>query len=478
MGMDREKSAQSDTLCVDLDGTLLRTDLLHETFIQLLKRKPHFLGLVPFWLLQGRAQLKRKIAEQTDIDPAILPYNEEVVNFLKDEHQRGRRLVLASAADKILADKVAEHLGFFDEVLASDEGLNLKGRNKQAALTEKYGEGSYSYIGDSKSDVHIWNSASEAYVVTSGKSFVKKVNKDNKVVDSFSSGKSFAAIFKALRVHQWVKNLLLFVPILMAHKVADPQLLWQVVLGFFSFCFVASGVYVLNDLLDLEADRQHVKKQHRPFASGSLPLYWGGILIPLLLVAGALLALALPTNFMFLLAGYFILTTLYSFQLKRIVLIDIFTLAMLYTLRVLAGGFAATVPVSEWLLAFSMFMFLSLACVKRYSELLPLKESTDMAAGRGYQAGDISQIGRFGTISGYLAVLVLALYISSDDVTALYRHPAILWLLCPVILYWISRVWLLTHRGQMHEDPIVFALHDYTSYLVGAISAALLLAGS
>jgi 4-hydroxybenzoate polyprenyltransferase len=285
-------------------------------------------------------------------------------------------------------------------------------------------------------------------------------------------------LLKAMRVHQWVKNILIFVPLLMAFQILDVNLAIRAAGAFIAFSLMASGTYLFNDLMDLEADRAHPTKRHRPFASGALSVRWGQVLIPALVGAGLVIGWFLSVPFLIVLVGYTIITLTYSLRLKRLVLVDVLVLAGLYTWRIFAGAIAAGVALSAWLLAFSMFMFFSLALLKRTSELLEMRaEGKLKASGRGYHVDDLSQLTIFGSTSGYISVLVLALYINSDAVRALYHRPEALWLICPLILYWVSRVWLIGHRGQMHSDPIVFALKDRVSYGVGAIVVGLLAIG-
>jgi 4-hydroxybenzoate polyprenyltransferase len=280
---------------------------------------------------------------------------------------------------------------------------------------------------------------------------------------------------RALRLHQWSKNVLVFLPLLAAHKALEPELLFRTLLAFLAFGLVASGHYVLNDLLDLEADRRHARKRNRPFASGALPASAGVALVPALLAAGVAVALLLPRGFQAVLAGYLAATSAYSLALKRVVILDVLLLAGLYTSRMFAGAFAADVPVSEWLASFSMFLFLSLALLKRASEIV---ETAQALHGRGYLASDREPIFGMGVASGYLAVLVLALYVSSNEVRLLYSHPGWLWALCPLVLYWVSRLWIRAHRGEVRDDPVLFALRDPASWLVAALGATILLLGT
>jgi 4-hydroxybenzoate polyprenyltransferase len=297
------------------------------------------------------------------------------------------------------------------------------------------------------------------------------------LVSSRSQPRWLAAVH-ALRVHQWVKNLLIFVPVILDHKLFQGAAMAKAAIGFTAFCGAASGGYILNDILDLEADRRHATKRYRPFASGALPPALGVALAPLLMLGSIWLSWALlSSRFVAGLGLYVVLTTAYSTYLKRIAVLDVILLAGLYTLRVLAGVAAAHVRFSTWLLAFSMFLFLSLAFLKRYAEISALDPAADdRVRGRGYLRGDREWLGSMGSSSGYLSVLVLALYINSDQVVALYHTPLLLWLVCPLLLLWISRMWLRAYRGQIHEDPIVAAVRDPLSYLMGALMGLIMYA--
>jgi len=281
----------------------------------------------------------------------------------------------------------------------------------------------------------------------------------------------FKNIIKALRIHQWVKNILIFVPLFLAHKFNDPELVTKSLISFVSFCFCASAFYIFNDLTDLTSDRSHPTKKGRPFASGALSIGTGIMLIPILLGISLLLALRVDPYFFNALIGYAILTGLYSSIIKKIVILDVVVLASFYAIRLFAGALAVRVEISEWLLAFSMFLFLSLAFAKRHSELFAMRaRKQNEAKGRGYVASDLEQVSQLGSTSGYISVLVMALYVSSSEVASLYSSPRTLWLICPLLLYWIGRIWILAHRGALHEDPIIFALKDKASYIVGILA--------
>ncbi|MBX7143043.1 MAG: UbiA family prenyltransferase [Oligoflexia bacterium] len=476
---ERKTSHSQRPLCVDLDGTLIHTDMLFESLFGVLKTSPLKLLTLPFVLLRGRARLKRELASSYQFDPSLLPYREDLLTFIRNERAQGRPIYLSTASDQLIAAKIAEHVGVFDGVLASDGSRNNKAASKAEALAQQFGERGFDYAGDSRADLSVWRRAEGAVLVGDANRHSSAQVEEQRIVGRFPNPPRRVAktVLKAIRVHQWVKNLLLFLPLILAHRAADALPLSHVLVGFFSFCFCSSSVYVLNDLLDLESDRHHHSKRNRPFASGVLSIGFGLVAVPSLLLSSLALALLIPPQFLAVLAGYFAVTLAYSLRLKQIVLVDILTLAALYTVRIIAGGAAAGVAVSEWLLAFSMFFFMSLACVKRYSELLILRQHNKQEAkGRGYVASDLEQIGQFGSAAGYLSVLVLALYVNSHDVSALYSRPQVLWLVCPLLLYWISRIWLIAHRGKLHEDPIVFAIHDKVSYVVGLLAVFIMIA--
>ena len=462
---------RSIPLCVDLDGTLVRTDTLLESLLRLFKQAPLSLPLLPVWLLRGRAYFKRQLAARIRLDAATLPYHAEFLAWLREEHGRQRELVLCTAADQEIAQAVARHTGLFSRVLSSDGAENLKSERKRAKLVELFGERGYDYAGDAAADLPVWRSARRAVIVGADGTTRARAARIAEIERSFdAAGGRLLLWFKALRLHQWVKNLLIFLPVLLAHRL-DAQAMSQALAAFFAFSLCASSVYLLNDLLDLDSDRAHPRKHSRPFASGALPLSQGMIASPLLLAAGFALAAVLPLRFVLVLAFYYAVTLAYSMVLKRIATVDVMLLAGLYTLRIIAGGAATGVVLSFWLLAFSMFIFLSLGIIKRYTELDLLKDGGGVAAGRGYVADDLPLLRSLGVAAGYGAVVVLALYINSPQSQAEYTHPKWLWLLCPLLLYWISRAWMYTHRGRMHDDPVVFALSDGVSLVIAALMA-------
>lgn len=460
-------------LCVDLDGTLTSSDLLAESFLMLVKKNPVYLLACMVWLLKGRAYLKAEIAKRISIDVSLLPYNMSFVSFLRDQRENGRDLYLCTASNQQLADQIASHFGFFSGVLASDEVRNLKGSQKCRALTAHFGDRGFDYCGNELADLPVWKQARRAIVVGDRRTAAaaKKVNQATIVFEERRS--LWRLVVKEMRIYQWVKNLLIFVPLLASHRFTDVTTVLAEVIAFFSFSFCASAGYLLNDMLDLNADRSHPKKKHRPFASGQLSLTFGMMLTATLLFAATALAFQLEPLFRVVLAAYFIATLLYSFELKRFVLVDVFALAALYTSRIIAGGTAGDIPLSDWLILFSVTMFLSLAMVKRYTELDGLlRNGQACASGRGYDTHDLGILRSFGIASGYVAVLILALYLNSADVHALYRYPHALWVLFGLLLYWVSRAWMLAFRGEMHEDPIVYAVKNRFSLLVIFLCAA------
>ena len=471
-------SGEWKPLCVDLDGTLIRTDLLLESLLILIKKRPWTVFQIPFWLLRGgRANLKHAIAQRVNIDVELLPFQAELVEFLKKEQASGRPLILTTASHHKFAHQVADHLGIFAQVHASDANCNLSGSIKRDALIQHYGTNNFDYAGNSRADFPVWSMAEHAVVVNPGLGVLQGAAARCAVSHTFVDKKATLKTWgKALRIHQWLKNLLLFLPMLLAHQISQIGLWVDGLLAFISFSLCASSVYLLNDLLDLPADRNHPRKRLRPFASGEIPLTQGLFFIPvLLLLAFGIAALWLPPAFLAVLAGYYLLTVSYSFWLKAAVLLDALLLAGLYTIRIIAGMAATQIGASFWLLTFSIFLFFSLALVKRYSELLVLKQRGQLTThGRGYHVEDLSNLMGFGVASGFMAVLVSALYINSEKVKVLYHHPAFLWLVSPVLLYWISRIWLITHRGGMHDDPIVFAAKDKGSWVTAAIIGGLL----
>ena len=467
-------AVQAPVLCADLDGTLIKTDLLWECVVVLLKSRPWVLLLIPVWLFQGRAVVKRKLAERVDLNPDTLPYRRDVAEFLSDQKRTGRTLILVTAAAKSLAERVAARTGLFDEVYATQDNINLKGKAKANLLTSKFSESGFEYIGNSDSDLAVWKAARAAYVVG-----------DEKLARRAASVASLKQVFtvqrptlrtwaRALRGHHWAKNVLLFLPLILAHKIQLYPWLMSCA-GFVLFGLCASSLYLLNDLLDLHSDRAHPWKSSRPLAAGETSIQTG------LLASASLIIIALGFGFLFsisfglVLTAYAVLTVWYSLQIKRVVLLDVFVLSSFYSIRIWAGGLISGTFLSQWFLAFSLFFFLSLAMAKRYSELLHAEELVKSGnSGRSYRPSDRELISTLGIGSCFSSVVIFALYVHSQEILSLYRRPAPLLLICPVVLYWLSRVWLKAHRGELHEDPVTLAMRDPVSYLLAAVTLAII----
>lgn len=455
-------------LCVDLDGTLVKSDTLLDALCQFVRQHPSQIWRLPLWVTGGRARFKREVSNRVRLDVARLPYNTELLRHLQAQNRAGRAIYLATGADDGLAARVAAHLGIFQKTLASDGQTNLTGGNKLARLTAQFGE--FDYIGNATADLPLLVHAREASLANPTLSLrlalrVKRIP----IARTFTDRRPFfRTLAKAIRIHQWAKNVLLFLPLLLSHNLRAVSIR-AAIAAFFCFSFTASANYLVNDLLDIESDRHHPRKRFRPFAAGDLPIL-GGMVLALLLAASSLALLPLlPRAFALWLLLYIGATTAYSVYLKKLAIVDVLVLSGLYTLRMMAGGAATGTEISQWLSGFSSFLFLSLAMVKRFSELENLRErGTASTHGRGYLVADIEQIRAFGTASAYAAVLVFSIYIARPDVEVLYKHASRLWLIVPLLLYWINRVWLMASRGELDDDPVIFALRDPLSLAVGA----------
>lgn len=453
-------------LCVDLDGTLIKSDMLWETFVRILRQNPFALLAAPWWWMKGRAHLKKMLSARATVDATRLPYHQRFLESVEQQHKDGRKLVLATASDMAMARPVAEHVGLFDEVLASDGQLNLRGSNKVRTLSERYGERGFDYAGNSHVDIPVWAGSRKAVVVNASKSLVSRAEKVTEVAAFFPREHNrFAALLALLRPHQWVKNLILFLPLIASHQIARSGPVLQATQAFVAFCLCASAIYILNDLLDLDADRQHPSKRHRPFAAGDLPMSIGLSLIVPMWMAGLFIGLLLSVKFALVLGLYIVLASAYGWRLKRVALLDVFLLASLYAVRLIAGHEATGVPYSPWLLAFCMSLFVCLALLKRFEELIGLKDrNKSKARGRGYRTEHLKPVAVLGFVAGVIAVVVLAMYVQSEQVLVLYHRPKLLLIACPLLLLWLGRVWLSAYNGRMHSDPVVFALRDPLSY--------------
>lgn len=453
-------------LVVDLDGTLTPTDTLVESLVKVVKQSPLNLARIPFWLMRGRAGFKEVIAAHTNISGEHLPYRASLLDYLREEKQKGRKIVLATAAHHSIAHNVANHLGLFDQVLATQVGHNLKGNEKLQAIQEHVGQ-CFVYAGDSQADVPIWKAAKAAVLVDVAENTAQAVRRDVQVEREFPGESGGLGVWiKALRVHQWLKNLLLFVPLLTAFSFLDLGKVASMVVAFMAFSLAASATYIVNDLWDLESDRAHPRKRLRPFASARLPIMNGLVVAAGALLLALLLAFSVSKAFLLMLLLYLVLTSAYSWVLKEYVLIDVLMLSLLYTLRILAGSVAIGISTSSWLLAFSVFVFLSLALVKRCAELVSLEENGKSATrGRDYRVTDLVVLWPLGVGAALSAVVVFGLFISAPETQGRYGTPQMLWLVAVGLIYWLARLWVKTSRGEMHDDPVIYAIKDRGSLL-------------
>lgn len=466
-------------LVVDLDGTLLRSDILLETFWSAIGRGGFNAVRAGGALLRGKAALKRTLAETGPIDVTTLPYDGQVAVYVKAWRAGGGKAALVTASDERIAGDIQDHLGIFDEVYGSDGVRNLKGPNKAAFLSEQYAKGGFAYMGDTTADIPVWSKAARAITVNAAPALQHRVDGLGPETEHLETvSRSIRPYLKAIRPHQWLKNILVFLPMLAAHQY-DAQTFFYSFLAFIAFSAVASSAYIFNDLLDLAADRAHPRKCNRPFASGAVPLSHGTWMGAGLLLAGVLVAALVNWMLLGVLIGYYVITMAYSLDLKRRTIIDICTLAGLYTLRIAAGGAATSLTLSVWLLAFSIFFFLSLAAVKRQAELVDTARRGKLeASGRGYQVDDLPLISQVAISAGYVSVLVMALYVNSPIVVELYSYPVALWGVCLILLYWITRMVMITHRGRMDDDPVVFAAKDRISQICFLVILACVLGGA
>lgn len=462
-------------LCVNLDGTLVKSDTLIDSLLVLLRTRPALIFKLPGRLFHGKAAFKAFVSESISLDVTRLPYNGKLLQFLQQERNLGRSIYLATGADLGLARRVAAHLGIFTGVLGSDGQTNLTGNKKLDSLRSRLESSAFDYIGNARPDLPLLEHAAEPMVANPSLGLRMGLRaRGIRPTREFQERNSlFKSLLKAMRLHQWVKNLLIFVPLLLSHALTASRLL-TALLAFLCFSLAASATYIVNDLLDIETDRRHPRKRLRPFASGDLSALTGLVVVAAFLLLALSGARSLPADYYGWLLFYLATTLAYTWYLKRIALVDVLVLSGLYTLRLLAGGAATHTVISHWLAGFSIFLFLSLAFVKRFAELENLRASgLAPRNGRGYLVADTEQLRSFGTGSAYAAVVVFALYISGRDVTKLYREPGRLWLITPLMILWLSRVWLRASRGELNEDPVIFAVTDRMSLLIGAAVAVI-----
>lgn len=473
-----EDGAALVPLIVDVDGTLLRTDLLLESAFHFIRQQPWRAWDLVRWLRRGKAVLKAELADRIDLAVDALPYNESVLATIEEARREGRPIYLASASNHRYVAAIAAHLGLFDGIFASDATANLAGPHKARALVDSFGEGGFDYIGDSAVDVAVWRRARRAITIDAGRRALERIRAD--LVDVLvlpDVPRLRGTRLEALRPHQWSKNLLVFLPLLAAQEFTLAAAV-AATLAFVAFSMAASSAYIVNDLLDLQDDRRHPTKRHRPFAAGVVPLRTGLVTLPLLLVLAMIAAGAVSWALFVIVAGYFATTLLYSLLLKHKPLIDVLTLALLYTIRAVGGAVAISVLVSPWLLAFCLSVFLCLAIVKRLTEIRKLGHLASTTRIRGYVGDDVVILAALSAAAGFSSVLVLALYINSEAVRLLYTMPDLLWGVCVCLLYWVSRILLLANRGLIDDDPIVWAMTNRVSLATIALAGVVVLAAA
>ena len=473
----RIETAAGIPLVVDLDGTLIKVNSLQEAFVQLLAKQPLAALRALFLLKDGRASFKAAVADRVLLDPAALPFDEKVLAAMKEARAKGRKIYLATAANGLFATAIANSIGNIDGIFASDGETNLKGKTKAELLVAVFGEHGFDYIGNSKADLPVWKAARNVLVTGAPSALVDHLTREQLAPEVLRTrDKAAMAYLKALRPHQWLKNALLFLPALAGHAFTE-QALIPVLIAFASFSFGASSIYLINDMVDLPHDRAHPEKRHRPFAAGVIPVSHGAIFFLFMAALSLALALLLPPAFLIALVGYSCLSLSYSLYLKRKLMVDVVALAALYGIRVLAGSAVTGIILSQWLVGFCFFIFLSLALMKRTTEIIALPEdSENNIKGRGYRRTDLPVLVALTVASGFVGVLVLALYINSPDVTILYRRPDMLWGICIALVYWLGRAFFLTGRGEMRQDPVIFAATDRNSLLTGLVIVILFLA--
>lgn len=461
---------KSEYLIVDLDQTLINTDIFVESFVRYLSQNPFRIFVFFRHLISGRSNAKALLARNVTIDPSRLPYNEALLAYIREEfHSSGRRIYLATATHKVFAEQIAAYLGIFHGVIATTDRMNRKGKKKLAEIRAVVGNKTWTYAGDSAADMPIWRCADMAILVDAPRRSEKELSDLGKIEINFRrEGSMPSAFVRAIRPHQWAKNALIFVPLLTSHSYQAIDSVILSVLAFLSFCLCASGVYLLNDLVDIESDRKHASKSNRPIASGELPVaaaLSGAILLPL----AAFIIGWSTISFLFFVTvfAYLMANLAYSLFIKRIRTADVLTLAILYTVRIIAGAVAISVVLSSWLLAFSIFLFVSLAYLKRYIEVASVGSNDGALAGRGYSYADCETMFVLGASNATASILVLALFINSDDVRVQYQSPEILWLLCLIMLYWTNRIWVKARTGGIDDDPIAFAVRDKISLVLG-----------
>ncbi|MCX7909704.1 MAG: UbiA family prenyltransferase [Ignavibacteria bacterium] len=457
-----EEKKQTEVVCVDLDYTLISTDLLIEQITSFLKQNPLRIFLILIWLFKSRRFLKKKLSEYVNIDYQNLPYRTETIDYLLEAKRNNNKLLLVTASNQKIADNINNTLQIFDEVYGSNEEILMKGKTKAKFLEEKLGKFNFTYIGDSICDFHIWKISKNAILVSNSRfvQFLLKKQTKNFSGNLLENKTKISNFLKLIRIHQWIKNILIFAPILLAHKFFDFSVWTQSVIAFFAFSLIASSMYILNDIIDIENDRKHPKKKFRPIASGMISFYTAFFISLILLILGFFLSFEINLWFAFVCFLYVLLNFLYSLKIKQLFIFDVFLLSVFYVLRLYAGGLATNIPISNWLLAFSMFFFLSLATLKRFTELKISSNAEGNISGRPYNIDFTNFIQTFGISSSFASVIVFILYINSEKVWELYKFPSLLWIDAFLLLLWLMFIWFFAQKGKVDNDPVMEALKN------------------
>jgi len=471
------KDIENYDLYVDLDGTLIKTDILYESVLMLLKNNILYLFVLPFWWFKGKSILKYNVSKLVDINPKILPYNKAFLDYLKQQHQQGRKLILTTATTEKYAKAIADYLDIFTQTIASSVDKNISGAVKLNAISSHSDK--FIYAGNAVIDLKVFPYAQESIIVNPTYRLKKRLNELSNITEIFEIKQNHIwVILKSARVYQWVKNGLLFVPLLMSQQFYDSNAILDVVLAFFSFSLLASATYIINDLVDIPNDREHIRKKNRPLASGDLSIPSAIVMMMILFISSFIIAININITFILGLIFYLVLTLLYSFILKSYILMDAIALSLLYTTRIFVGALVINTIPSVWLITFSIFMFFSLALMKRCSELQVLvTQKKNRTPGRDYMVSDTYILASMGVTSGFMSILVVALYLNDIQNISRYSYPEVLWLVCPLLLYWIGRMWIKTFRDEMHDDPIVFTIKDKGSlFCISSILAIIITA--
>ena len=461
-------------LCVDLDGTLVKLDTLHQSLLLLIRRNPKSIFKILKWIQAGRASLKNEATKRVSIDPAYLPYNNKLLNFLKNEKNKGREIVLVTGANFRTANAVANHLEIFDHIMSSSETFNLFGPEKPKMILNKYNE--YDYVGDSIYDLPAFRAARKKIFVNPSLALLK--HKYDLLINEKKS--TLKSIFESLRINQWIKNILIFLPVLLAHKIHQGIYFNQCIVAFFSFSLTASAIYIFNDLLDISADQHHPRKKFRPIASGNIQIQCAIYLIPILLICSFVLLFFLPNNqsVAIILISYILMAFIYSLKLKQVIFLDVVLLTLFYNSRILIGGKCSDTVISSWFFLFTLFLFLNLALLKRYGSLVEFNDIKNTQQERGYSLKHKKVLKKLGIVTGLISFLILLIYSMSDQVKILYLNPFFISFTSPLILYWLIRIWKIADKNLMNNDPLIFASKDFVSYIIFFVITLLFILGT